>query len=223
MGVEIWKAALSDSRTILAVSLTFERGSSPMEYGARSMEHQSKSNVLIGVRGMVKSSLPANMRHGTKWFSSALTMAFLAIIALFVSPALAWSCCCNSQPPTASIVASQKVQSRLAPMPSHCVRPCCAHEDEAMTSVGAASSRWAGHVTTIKAKCHCSHDADIPTATSVSPYSFSAPVALAMPLRAVVFSYAEDARTLPCFAVAARPRSPGRRSSCGRGPPIFSS
>lgn len=165
------------------------------------------------------------MRHGTKWFSSALAMAFLAIVALFISPALAWNCCCSALPAISSAQASRKIQSRLATIPPPCVRPCCAHEEEHTASVSAppSSHQLAAHVAVVKAKCNCSHDADTPTIAGVSSQSFSAPVAIAMPLGAIAFFYVEDVRTLPCFAVAARPRSPGQRSSCGRGPPIFSS
>lgn len=163
------------------------------------------------------------MRHGTKWFSSALAMAFLALVALFISPALAWSCCCNSLPVSASAATSQKTQARLAALPPHCARPCCAREEEKVASASVTAPSSVHHVAVVKAKCDCSHDDSTPVVAGVASHSFSATVALAIPLRAFVFSFAEDARTLPCFAVAAQPRSPGLRFTCGRGPPIFSS
>ena len=219
MGGQIWRFALSSSCMVFR-----RRAWKPLDK-IRCLGDGTSKRLGRSYRGKgyVQTFPLADMKHGTKWFSSALTMAFLAIVALFVSPALAWSCCCSSQSVASSLIASRKADSRPSTLPSHCIRPCCAHEDERVTSVGAASSHRRDHVAVVKAKCHCSHDADTPAVIGVSSHSFFAHIALAMPIRALVVSSVEDVRTLPCFVGVTRPRSPGRRSSCGRGPPVFSS
>lgn len=158
-------------------------------------------------------------------------MAFLAIVALCVSPAFAWSCCCSAAQTTVPARPSAKIGARMmAPVMPHCVMPCCANDHVTPPQAQVKSTTSASHivnatgsVSIVKSKCECSHDDASPVVSGVTAHSFSAPVALAMPIRALAFSFEEDARFAPCFHIAARPRSPGWRSSPGRGPPTFSS
>ncbi|RYX85082.1 hypothetical protein EON83_07495 [bacterium] len=156
-------------------------------------------------------------------------MAFFAIVALCVSPAFAWSCCCNAEQTVAmSATSSAKSSSPKLASARHCALPCCEKaESDAPTVMKAPASQSVhsmGHGAVVKSKCDCSHDDGSSLVSAVSSaQSFVGIGALAMPVQAFTLSFEEDARFAPCFDVAARPRSPGGRSSSGRGPPVFSS
>lgn len=162
------------------------------------------------------------MKRDAKWFGSALTMAFLAIVALFVSPALASNCCCYA-PPAAKATFSSSVRSHHV-APAQSGDSCC--EDERASVKSAAShsqSDKISHVSCVKNRCACSHlDAPVFVSSDSASHLLSFPAAIAPRVAPFALSFEEDARLAPCFDAASRPRSPSWRSLSGRAPPVAS-
>ena len=141
------------------------------------------------------------MRTKARWLQgaqrSATMMAFLAVVALLVSPALALACCCDDAPPA--------IHSAVAAQNLHC------HDAGAV----------AAHHATIRANCDC--DSVLADATFVTSDNarFFAPIFAVVPAQTSPISFVADARRAHYAHFAARPRAPDRTSIRGRAPPAL--
>ena len=140
------------------------------------------------------------MRTKAKWLQSATMMAFLAIVALFVSPALALACCCHDAPPAVAAL--------------HC------HDESAAAP--------ASHHVEVGAQYAAIHDdCDCDSATTDAAFvasdnaRFFAPLAVVVPAQKSLFSFVADARRAHPAHFAARPRLPDRTLFSGRAPPAL--
>lgn len=150
------------------------------------------------------------MRSQAKWFRSATMMAFLAVVALFVSPVLALACCCDSDtiPQTTRLVQS-------APAP----HGCCPSEAVSQPVTYPQTLACAEY----SAPCGCHHELQNAPFTALDSQVFTAflLVALALPSSAFEFSFTEDVRLAVFNHASARPRSPDINSASGRAPPAL--
>ncbi len=164
------------------------------------------------------------MQTTKRWFQTATMMAFLAIVALFVSPAFAWDCCCTSE----KVVSYQSTQSTLrinavqvADKGNH---SCCAEAMVATKTVANAQriselKDAAPTCSAIKPICEC--DKNAPAVFALSDHSSSfQPVLLALIATPYTLSSPVESTRPAVYAnVSARPRGPDIRARSSRGPP----
>lgn len=168
------------------------------------------------------------MRHSQKWLRSWAALALFAVLALFTSPAFAFTCCCHSMS-VAAAQGEQRVSSHSASIVTDSSIPsCCRERGEKGTPQIHASHKpchgKASQTATLGGVCHCGQS-DLPVFASVAPSDWSAFAAFVLraPSQTVSFDLT-SASSLPfAFASsAARPRSPSAAYCTGRAPPAFS-
>lgn len=137
------------------------------------------------------------MRTQAKWLQSATMMAFLAVVALFVSPALALACCCHGAPPA--------VHSAVIEQSAHC------HDADAVAAKCAS----------VRANCDCDSAVADVTLVASDNARFFAPIFVALPAQTPLFSFVADVRRASYAHFAARPRLPDHSFASGRAPPAL--
>ena len=146
-------------------------------------------------------------------------MAFFAIVALFVSPVLAWNCCCTAHASTSS--PHSLVQNLAVESTSSGAHSCCPSEMapavKSETLSKAKSSVLSCAI--IQNVCHCEeHSPEVFTLSDqFSSFQFAPVILVATP--PATFSPIESERLVTYFGVTARPRGPDNRTRSTRGPP----
>lgn len=148
------------------------------------------------------------MKHA-KWFPSATMMAFLAVVALFVSPVLAFGCCCHSAPHSAVSISPQTA--------SHA---CCDEKKGAQKAENHAHHSQLCAVVTSVCDCDNGSQNRAFTALDSSVFQFSSALEASQNHK-FEFAFVADVRRAAYFCADARPRSPDRTSAPGRAPPVF--
>jgi hypothetical protein len=162
------------------------------------------------------------MRTTKKWFHTATMMAFFAVLALFVSPILAWSCCCSGHAPTTpSRISTTTINLENTVEGGH---DCCpSTADSSGFSAHKTDSPAVQNATlecvTISNVCDCEKDSSGVLALNerFSSFNFFPLATVATPQQ--LFSPTESQRIVTYFNRATPPRGPDSRTRSSRGPP----
>lgn len=137
-----------------------------------------------------------------RWRKSGVNLALFAMLALWISPALAWACCCHQ--------AAVSLSPQASPQPEAQGHSCCPQPAE-------TAQLSAPHT----CDCESAQSNDLVRAEAPDSFSF-APVAVAV--SPVDFGFAPHSNSSLEYkhTYQARPRGPDLWTRGGRAPPVFS-
>ena len=168
--------------------------------------------------GYMELTWRKTMQPQAKWFFPATAMAFLALVALFVSPVLALGCCCGSSlhPSVLSVASTSHHGAGKA------AHGCCAEEEAAEHHAG-NNGATNQDCSVVKSVCSCDSAVnDQPfVAADSSVFSSFAPVFATLPVSPFVFQCVKGVRLAPTTDHAVWPRSADRSAHSGRAPPAL--
>jgi hypothetical protein len=161
------------------------------------------------------------MQAKRRWFQTATMMALFAVLALFVSPVLAWDCCCNAHTASISSPAVPALDLEGLASGNH---PCCPSTTVSgsgtIENYNTTEAKFAKTIcTTISNVCDCDDSTlgVIALNERFSGFNF-------FPLGTILtaqhlFSPTGSERIVTYFNIATRPRGPDSRTRSSRGPP----